>query len=284
MNNIQGTGAIKSTYDIRDDWYEPIGRGAFDWSQSFDIETLLNTKLVTKDQGKSSSCGGQAWAYYGEVLEAVATKVYDPQSARWVYSHTFVPGGGSAGRTNCDFVVNNGYARESDAPSYLDGLPPTEQFMEKVPVLSDNADEERDVSRVASYLQVPIDIDLIAQAVMQNYGAVIMVGAQNNGTWRSAYPAIPVKEEWWHWLYVGKLKTLNSKKYLGVKNSWGDIGENGWQWLSEDWIKNIHEVWTLQWDYQRPVTKKILQAQIPLLKQIISLLNQLLSLKHPSQG
>lgn len=275
-----GTGAVKSTYDIRDNWFAPFGKGAFDWTQGYDIEKVIGTTLKTKDQGHSYSCGGQAWSYYGEVLEAIATKTYEPQSAKWVYSHTFVPGGGSAGRTNCDFVVKNGYAREVDAPSYLDGGVPTEQFMEQIPVLSDNANEIRDISKIASYLQVTVDVELIAQSVVQNYGAILLVGAQDNGSWLSTFPQIPVTEEWRHWLYVGKLRSQNGRRQFGVKQSWGELGENGWQWLDEDWINHIHEVWTLAWDYQAPLHKQMLQAEIPLLQKVVSLYNQLLNINH----
>ena len=35
-----------------------------------------------------------------------------------------------------------------------------------------------------------------------------------------------------------KAKMRNGKKAIGVKNSWGpNTGQNGWQWLNEDWFQ-----------------------------------------------
>lgn len=66
-----GKGAVRDTYDVRDYHYAP--KGAYDWETGFDIEEKLGCKLITKDQNGSYSCGGQAWSYYGEVLEALST-------------------------------------------------------------------------------------------------------------------------------------------------------------------------------------------------------------------
>ena len=107
-NHEFGTGAIESKYDIRDYHYDPADRGGFDWKKGFDIEKVIGTPLVVKNQNGSGSCGGQAFSYYGEVLEAVATKNYEPRSAKWIYSNTRVPSGGSSGRTNCGFIIKSG--------------------------------------------------------------------------------------------------------------------------------------------------------------------------------
>ena len=150
-----GTGALDSSYDIRDYWYEPTDKGGFDWEKGFDIEKKLGTKLVIKDQNGSYSCGGQAWSYYGEVLEAIVTGTYEPRSARWIYSHTRVPAGGSAGRTNCDFCIKQGWVKEKHATSYDNGRPPKEDFMSVKPVLDQAGKEDNEETKALSYLQVP---------------------------------------------------------------------------------------------------------------------------------
>lgn len=268
-----GTGAVKSGYDPRDFWFEPVAMGYQEWD--YDVEKAIGTKLVTKDQGKSSSCGGQAMSYYGEVLERVATQTYEPQSARWIYSQCCVPTGGSGGRTLCSFTVKSGFVREVDAPSYLDGELPTEQFMQQRPVLSDEADSVRDVSMASSFLQVTLQPDVLQQAVMNNYGCMIMVGGENNGTWKSAYPKAPKKIAWRHWMYLGKLRERNGKRYFGVKNSWGDVGDDGWQWLEvESFMPYILEAWTISWDYTAPKRKQILIDIVRLAKQLLGLTKQ----------
>ena len=270
MTHSYGTGALKSGYDIRDFWYSPTAGG--DAQFHFDIEQSLGKKLVIKDQNGSGSCGGQAWSYYGEVLEALATGNYEPRSARWVYSHTAVQGGGSRGKDNSDFVVKNGFVQEKYAPSYEKGKAPSEEFITKKPELSKEAIEDKEVSKALSYLKVPADFYSVAKAIRENNGCILMLAGQDNGTWRSKFPQPPKKFVWYHWVYAGKLKTIDGTDYIGFANSWGeDTGDDGWQWISEEYFDNgaVPEVWTLAWDY-RPAQIKVL------LIKVIKLAGQLL--------
>ncbi len=274
-----GKGAIRDKYDIRTYQYTP--RGAFDWATGFDVEAKMGSKLVQKDQGSSSSCGGQAFSYYMEVLETIATNTYEPRSARWPYSHVFAPGGGSMGQPLCNFLVKNGSALEKDAPSYFLGKPPTESFMEAIPDLTPEALDEAQTSRALSYVQVDPDIDIIAQAIADNNGCCIALYGQDNGTWHSAFPQPPTKNVWAHWLYAGKVKLIGGKKYIGVKNSWGDgVGDkDGWQWLGEEYFPYIWYGWTLAWDYKPAAHKVAMIKMIALLNQAIVYLKELISLK-----
>ena len=276
-----GKGGLLSPYDIRDYWYTPAPRGEIDWEKGFDIENKVG-KITIKNQGKSGSCGGQAWSYYGEVLEAIATKSYEPRSARWIYSHTFAPGGGSRGSDNCNFVVKYGFAKEDDATSYEKGKVPSESFMETVPELTAVALDEAQTSKALSYLKVTTDIDTIANAILEHNGVIMAIYGQNNGTWHSAYPKRPMGKVWCHWLYVGKFKMIDGKKYIGVINSWGDkIGEKGIQWIGEEYFASdfITEAWTLAWDYKPALNKVLMIKTIGLLKKLVGLL----TLQHESK-
>lgn len=272
-----GTGALESGYDIRDFWYNPGDRGNFDWDTGFDIENFIGQKITVKDQGKSSSCGGQAWAYYGEVLEKVATGSYEPRSARWIYSHTFVPTGGSRGRDNCDLVRKEGWVKESFATSYEDGKLPSEKFMCTVPQLSKEAIEDKEVSRAEAYIQVPVNINVIAQAIQDHYGVVMVLNGEDNGTWRTKFPQPPRVKEWGHFVLAAKAKMIDGKKYIGVLNSWGtDVGDKGWQWLGEEYFKSGHirEAWALPWDYKPARHKLLLIETIRLMKNLLNLLKK----------
>lgn len=279
-----GKGAIESPYDIRDYWYTPADRGAFDWKQGFDIEHSIGVNLQVKDQNGSGSCGGQAWSYYGEVLEKIVTGTYEPRSARWIYSHTRVPTGGSRGKDNCAFVCKKGFALELYAPSYENGKPPKESFMIQIPSLSKQALEDLEVSKAISYLQVPTNMEVMAQAMQENNGIVLVVNGSDNGTWRSQFPKPPKVKEWGHFLYAGKARMIKGKKYIGVINSWGTkTGDSGWQWLGEEWFTNpklgVREGWTLAWDYRPATHKKILIETVRLLNKVIDLMKVQRSLK-----
>lgn len=272
-----GTGALESPYDIRDYWYNPTDKGAFDWETGYDIEKVLGTKLVVKDQNGSLSCGGQAWASYGEVLEAIVTGTYEPRSAKWIYSHTRVPNGGSNGRVNCNFCIKNGWVAEKYASSYDKGKPPKEAFFLTKPVLDQAGKEDNEVTKALSYLQVQTNIELFAQAIADNNGLVLVLNGQDNGSWRQKFPAPPTIKEWGHFLYAGKVKMINGKKYIGVINSWGkDTGDDGWQWLGEEWFRNpalgIREGWTMAWNYEPSLRikalKKLLAYYTELLKAL----------------
>ena len=270
MTHEFGTGALKDTIDWRDYQFLPQS-SLYDWEKGFDIEKKIGNKLVTKDQNGSYSCGGQAWAYYMEVLETLATGTYEPRSARWIYSHTGVPSGGSAGRVNCDFVIKNGCALEFDAVSYDNGKPPKEAFMMTKPRLSQQAREIAEVSKALSYLNVKVDIDTFAHAIEANNGLILSIYGQDNGTWRTKFPKPPTSKVWLHWVYAGKTRLHYGKKQIGFINSWGNIGDNGWQWVDAEYFENgnILDGWTLAWDYKPAKIKVVLNQMITLYQQLI---------------
>lgn len=262
-------GAIVDLPDDRDIQFSGIAMASspYDWSTEYDIEkelgnTLSNTtfRIVSKDQGPSSSCGGQAWAYLGAVLEAFATKTYEERSAKFIYSTTHVPSGGSAGRTNSDFVINNGWGKEELCISYENGKPPSEEFMQRLSDVSEDAKKDAKKAKGLIYANVAIDIDLCAQAIRDNKGMILGVYGFNNGTWNSAFPKPPaVKSGYWaHWVYAGKVKMVDGKKYIGIKNSWSDrVGEQGWQWLGEEYFKPsfMWSGWTMVYKGEDPAFK-----------------------------
>ena len=238
------TGAKPSPKDKRDFKYSRLA-GAFviDWEKGYDIEKELNIKLPTKDQGQSFSCGGQAWSYYGDVLTAL--KIGD-RSAKFIYSQTAAPGGGSTGRDNSSLVKNKGWASEMILTSYIDGKPPTEAFMTDKTGINDTVLLNAAQTKAVSYALVNTDIDSIAQAIILNKGCVIGITGENNGTWLSSEPKVTKTGTWAHWLYAGKLRMKDGRRQIGVKNSWGNIGDNGWQWLDEAFFSTwCFEAWTL---------------------------------------
>jgi peptidoglycan hydrolase-like protein with peptidoglycan-binding domain len=253
---IFGTGAIKDAPDNRDYQYATVGMSfpPFDWNIGYDIEEKLGKEITVKDQDGSGSCGGQAFAYYGMAIDPDN----EEKSAKFIYSQVFVPPAGSDGRSLATLVCNKGWADESKCLSYDDGFPPSEAFMEKKSDITEEAFEDALIDTALSYANVVIDIDLIAQAIRNNGGLVIGITGKNNGTWTSAFPLPPIKVDntcWNHWIYCGKAKMINGKKYIGFLNSWGEeVGEEGWQWISEDYLKQpfVWSAWTLVFNFPKP--------------------------------
>jgi len=266
-------GGILDIPDSRDYHWDEIGNSLppYDWNNEYNVEAeiaqALNVpsfQIPNKNQNGSGSCGGQAWSYYGATLEALATKSYEERSAKFIYSQTFVPipGGGSTGRDNCDLVIKQGFGLESLTPSYENGQPPSEAFMERKQDVTLEAKEKALLSRALSYASVSANIDVVAQAIQYNHGAIILITGTNNGTWSTQAPVPPTdgSKTWNHWLYCSRVGHYNGKKAIGVINSWGEnVGTNGRQWITEDYFNArvngmpcISSLWTLLYN-DKPV-------------------------------
>lgn len=266
-----GHGAAPSRIDVRDKQFI-AGAAPFDWQKGYDVEEELGFPIPTKNQGQSGSCGGQAWSYYWQTILAIAKKAFTEKSAKFIYSQTYVPGGGSSGRDNCKIVQKQGVCSEANLSSYDGGNPPSEAFMERSGDIdaTDRADASQDES--TTYFNVNLDIESIAQAIQTNHGVIIGVAGQNNGTWLTSYPVPPTVIEWRHWLYAGKVRQVGTIKYIGVKNSWGDqVGDHGWQWLPESYFQNqnVFEAWAMTYNQQLPF---LLQKMVELLRALIKLM------------
>ncbi len=244
---LYGTGGLVSPEDPRDYQWSELGMGAipFNWELGYDIKIPISLK----NQNGSGSCGGQAMAYYGEVLESLATKTTEERSAKFIYAQTAVPGSGSYLRDNCEIAVKQGWATESVLPSYENGNPPSEAFMTRKEDITEAVRANATQSRALSYAMVDRkNIDAVAQAIANNHGAIILLRGENNGTWYTPYPFVTNGTgQWGHFLYCCGAKLIAGKKYIKVKNSWGNVGENGYQYISEDFFTNgyIYEVRTM---------------------------------------
>ncbi len=249
-------GGYMDRIDTRDYMFDEIAGAVvqpFIWEVGWDIEVDLGVrlnkpkfKLPVKDQGPSFSCGGQSWASYAGVLEAVSTGTFEERSAKFLYSQTYVPGGGSRGRDNADIFVNQGTSKETTLSSYQNGNAPSEAFITRSQDITDAVRTDAKLSKALAYAQTGTDIDSIAVAIRDNSGVIIGLDGSNNGTWASTFPQSPAVVQWRHWVYALKAKLINKVKHVGILNSWGkDVGEEGIQWLSESYFKkNVWSGWT----------------------------------------
>ena len=258
MNNLVenqfGHGALPHIEDIRDYKFARAS-DPYDWTQSYDIETLVGT-IYSENQGTSFSCGG-SWAYLQGVIQALKTaQPYQRKSRFYPYSQVFVAGGGSDGRTLCQLCVAQGVSQETLCPSYnADGTPLTEEQYEMPNNITSTARADASTDKALAFANTDsTDIDAVAEAIVANGGLMFGVYGINNGTWLSADPLPPSRPdgEWAHWVFAGKVAMRNGNKAIGIKNSWGNIAENGWQWLSEDYFTsgNVWVAWGMTYNMQ----------------------------------
>lgn len=221
-------GGFIDREDKRDFMWQELGGATstqFDWVKGFDVEKELairlnipNFKLTVKDQGVSFSCGGQSWSYLAEVLEALNTGTYEPRSAKYLYSQTCVPSGGSRGRDNADIFVNQGVSKEDTLTSYENNSPPSEKFMQRSKDITDFARQDAKLSKASAYAQTGVDIESVATAIQKNHGVVLGVDGQNGHQWQSAHPTPPNQVIWRHWIAAFRAISITPTEYQGWKD------------------------------------------------------------------
>lgn len=241
---VHPSGALLRPIDDRDyrtDMTEVgMAPAPFDWDKGWDIEEEIGGKLPTKDQGTSGSCGGQTVGEYGQAIAWAVLQDMAERSAKAPYSQVFVTGGGSTSRMLGDIIVKQGLYREALVPSYENGKPPSEAFMERPWDITQAArdDARKGIVGNLAYVFTKLDIDSIAAAARDNHGSLLGIHGSNNGTWLSSYPSPKqVGDLWAHFMYVGKARRENGKKGLWCKQSWGkDVAPDtdAWQFITED--------------------------------------------------
>jgi len=272
MENEFGKGAISTPKDKNIAMYSNIigDTPNFDWNTGFDI-TKVTEDVRTKNQLSSGSCGGQAGSYLDHYLALLSfyngntTKKPLERSARYLYAPLAYPGGGSTDIGLMSRIENIGIASEELVPSNrIDGST-DEAFMTNT---SDfDIKDHEDASYFKGKKRVYVDytnIDSIAKAIANNGGIVLGIYGKDNGTWRTKFPLPPKISDtnlWGHWVYCGKAILINNKKYIGLKNSWGDeTGINGWQYIGEEYLEYIFSGWgftSLDTKIDIPFTKYI---------------------------
>lgn len=250
MEHIFVNWAIPDEKDSRDYIFE-VGLWAWEvmtkdeWTKGYDIEKVLGYKIKPKNQMQSYSCVGQANSLYKWILDALETSEYDEESAKAIYSQI------SLGYTKWAYLrdwakilVEWGSLPESSVRSYKADGTTDETFMMDETWLTEKLQEEAKTYRWKDYKLITwIWIDYFARAIKDWFGCVIWVVWVNNWTWSSTRPVPPsdiTKPEnlWWHALYAWRFRLNNWKKEIWVLNSWGNVGEEWWQWLGEDWFAN----------------------------------------------
>lgn len=246
-----GHGCAAQPIDERDLIFEhTLGAGVVmtdkEWEEGYDIEKELGIKLKPNNQYSSYSCVGQAFSKYSAVLNFIETKTWHENSAKAIYSQISLGYGKGANlRDAANLVVNWGEVFENLVKSYKpDGTTDENWMIDKVWI-------NEEINKLAKTMQskeyrliTGMGIDYFARAIKDGHGMVAGVTGTNNGTWLSAYPKPPLEttpqsQLWGHGIYFGKFRLKDGKKQVGILESWGEeVGEDGWQWLGEEWFVN----------------------------------------------
>lgn len=256
-----GTGFVEKEIQSTDRVFSASNSEPVDWQKGFDVRDELKKKLGSgfiipvNDQARTQSCVAQAWAKYAGIKKVMG----DPNpnwvefSPRDLYSHIYLPQGGSyvmAGGLRCK---NSGILPYEQLPSHWSAphpdLVPTEEVMRDPGIENDEPypgfpdidphvyDGLRQLVKGGSIEILGYSMESIAQATRDNYGSVIGLYGENNGTWLSKYPRTGNKS-WGHGILVIGYIYINGKKYIKILNSWGTgCGEGGVQYLGEEWFQ-----------------------------------------------
>jgi peptidoglycan hydrolase-like protein with peptidoglycan-binding domain len=273
-----GHGAVKETLNLPKYGGLRATGASFDWETGFDIRNVLEGEIFKKNQYTSSSCVGQGSSYYEWVLQVLELmKKYNfhlPQlridhadevdeiSAKAIYSQISLgPNEGARFSDAMYLVTTYGALFEKDVSSYKPDKTTDEMWMiDKswgTPALAKKA--KILLGKTPHELSVTNDINLFAEAILENYGVVGGVtGADGHGWASEISPTPPLlgEQTWGHCLFFGAAGTDEKGKFIATPNSWGNflnlpswyegapIGF-GWQKLRENYFgSNLFNPWT----------------------------------------
>jgi hypothetical protein len=262
MDKILKNAARRDLHDGRDfpfrayleSYEDKIGEVKLDWDNDYkEIKEIY--KFPTKNQMGSSSCVGQTCAHYKEAVEYYLKRCEVEKSAKSIYSQIALPNGGAYFRDGMKKITGYGINTEYEVKSYKFDGTTDEIFMTDKSWMNDIMTNRAKRFANQSYYSIRThDIDVFAKAIKIGKGCVMGVIGNNNGTWHSKFPkpptlSTPQNQYWYHAVAGANYVRINGKKYIIIKNSWGNIGENGYQWLGEEWFENqgrfIYSPWVV---------------------------------------
>ena len=178
------------------------------WEQGYSVEKTFG-KLKREHQGSSSSCVGQGWSKYLEMLELVENKKITDLSAKFVYRQIFQSNGGAYIRDGAKLAVGQGDCEEKLCLSYDNGKNPSEEFMRSgniIQSMKDNAltfQSKKFVNLPVSFPLTNEDWENMKQLIWQYHGFV--AGYSGHCQYFCKYGLTP-----------------EGKKYVGTIGSYGE--------------------------------------------------------------
>jgi len=253
-------GAHRNPPDERDYIYDKYvekkaaaaGAVVIDWKKGYDIRNKLGGDIFFQNQMSSSSCVGQGAAYYVFVKQALEMiKKYgqplsvlrtthsdevDRVSAKAIYAQIYLEslGGGAYIRDAFKVIKDWGSLFDKVVPSNRTDGSTDEGFMrDKSWLTADKTELAKKLQASAFYtISAANNMNLFAQAILENDGVVGGVEGENNGTWHTERPKPPIDESgnWGHCLYYGAFGEDEIGQFIATPNSWGNLlGTREWQ-------------------------------------------------------
>lgn len=293
---------------IYDDYVVMAGEIEIDWKRGYDVRRDdLKGHIEYKDQKKSLSCVGQGWSYYiwvYQVLEMMKKygmtleelRIHHPKeveeiSAKAIYSQIFLDGGGAYVYAGGKLVINWGAVFDRLVPSRKPDGSVDETFMRDKSWLTEEITKIAELLKGKEYriIRAKANMNLYAQAIIQNKGVVGAIRGQNGRGWgdneRPMPPRSLAQAEWSHLVYFGAFGEDSKGKFIATPNSWGRMTFNkdyrwkqgdpvgkGWQKLYEDYFTNDFQFdpWTYtdilnpnQDDMANPFVRVVKDAKSP---------------------
>ncbi len=245
-----------------------VARGAiFDWNTGYDVRDTIGP-IAIKNQGQSSSCGGQAGSYFLEIQRKLQNITEGECSAKSVYAPIAYYGGGTTVTSLENQVGAGGCNLESSVPSYgANRTPLPEYFMtEKSWITSQTSIDALGRAGYTPY-DVHVDIDTVASTIA-SYGACLWeITGQNNGTWLSPTPKPPSNsissEKWNHFMCLIGAKMINGQKTIIALQSWGEnVGDKGIQYFTEEYLNSGYIVDCFTFIYDSKISASISNTSI----------------------
>lgn len=237
LNNF-GKGCNPQKLDLRDYRLETIA-GNYNLQTEFSVRDKI---IKVKSQNGSSSCVGQSFSYYAEVLNTIETGQKIQLSARDIYSKIFQPEGGAYLRDACKILIKEGIATESAAASYDQGISPSEAFMRQRSDITSEEQAEGMLYWAKNYYSWDtLNWEMFKKAIQIGKGAVIGAWG-NNPCWQDAILEVPVSKwvcPWAHAIYLTGFVKINGKEYLEGINSWEEkYGDKGFCYMPREYIES----------------------------------------------
>ena len=231
----------KITHKVKRAIRSNIGKAGelFNWKKGITNRPKYNIK----NQLTAGSCWGQAYSRFVQIIEdgeeLSAKSAYAPVS--------YYADGGVAIPDAKRQAFLFGLTTEKKIPSHDKDGSSTEKFMSEKTWRTKQMMAECLLRSGYEMKNVEIDIDKIAEAIRDYKAVIFVIQGQNNGTWLSARPTPPKNNNniWAHYACSdSNIPKLNKgKKEIRFYNSWGNkIGEKGFQYLTEEYIKSGYVV------------------------------------------